>query len=78
MTLNTRCPADTFSGVVVAVLLILTAWGNAIAMLIVSAIAAATWIVVPRIRGQTPIRRGVLAGGIGAAIAFAIGWVMTR
>ena len=76
MKLNMRSTSHFYSAFVVAGLLILTAWGNAIAMLIFSAIAAAAWIVVPSIRGQTPIRRGLLAGTVGVAVAVVIGCLM--
>ena len=76
MKLNMSNSAQVYSAVVVAALLILTAWGNAIAMLIFSAIAAAAWIVVPDIRGQIPIRRGLLTGAVGVAVAAVVACLM--
>lgn len=74
MKLDMKNSADVF--VVVAALLILTAWGNATAMLVFSAIALAAWIVVPAFRGQTSFRRGLLAGAVSVAVAVAIASVM--
>lgn len=76
MKLNMRSSAHVFSAVVVPALLLLTAWGNATAMLVFSIIASAAWILVPGIRGQSPFRRGVLSGVVSVAVAVAMSCVM--
>lgn len=75
MKLDMKSPVQIYSSVVIAALLILTAWGNAMAMLLFSAIAAAVWMVVPGIRGQASFGRSLLAGAIGVAIA--VGLLLT-
>lgn len=70
--------ADIFSGVVIAALVILTAWGNAIAMLVFSAVALVAWFVVPRWRGHASFTRGLLAGTISFAVGFAVAMFLSR
>jgi hypothetical protein len=70
---------STFLGVYLiatfAVLLLLTAWGNALAMFVVSALAL---IVGGLAFGRHYPRPGILAGlaGWAAAVAFVVAWVL--
>jgi hypothetical protein len=59
--------AEMFTAVVIGALLVLTAWGNAIAMLAFSAFALAVWFVVPGLRGDTSVRRWLLVGAVTVA-----------
>jgi hypothetical protein len=52
-----RNAAGIFSAVVISGFLILSAWGNATAMLIFSIIAMAAGLAIPSFRGETSIRR---------------------
>jgi hypothetical protein len=76
MKLNMKDPGQVFTGVVVAALLILTAWGNATALLVFSAIGLAVWLVAPSLRGQIPLRRGLLGGVISFVVAVGIASVL--
>lgn len=60
---------DMFAGVAVALLLILTAWGNAAVMLIVSVLGLAFVLLVMR---KNFTRGGVLAATVGFLVAIAI------
>ncbi len=67
--MNRKRVEYVFSAVVIAAFLILTAWGNATAMLVVSAIGLIVGILL--FRGRTR-RRGLLAAALGVAVAAAI------
>jgi hypothetical protein len=72
MKRNIKDPESAFVVVVVAVLLILTAWGSAIGLLVFSAVALAVWLLVPRLRGQIELRRGIVVGAVSVAVAIGI------
>jgi len=59
---------EVFTSVVLAALLILTAWGSAFAMLVFSATALLAVIALPCLRGRLPPRDGLLVGLLGAAV----------
>ena len=61
---------DAFPAVAVAVLLILTAWGNAIAMMIVSAVGLIIGLFLYRGRF---LKGGLLAAAVACVVAFVIG-----
>lgn len=69
MSKNTRNPGDVVAAVAIAILLILTAWGNAIAMAVVSATAFLALIVWIGWQGLVPLRRGILVATVSAAVA---------
>jgi hypothetical protein len=69
MKLTMKYLARVLAGVVVAVLLVLTAWGNAVALLAFSAIGLAVWVAVPGLRRQIGLPRGLLAGAVSVAVA---------
>lgn len=60
---------DRFAALAVAVLLILTAWGNAVAMLVISALGLVVGLVLFR-RSNT--RGGFLAAIVGLVVAVAM------
>jgi hypothetical protein len=72
MKLNMKDPGQSFMGVVIAGLVILTAWGNAIALLTFSTIGLAVWFAAPSLRRQIPFGRGLLAAVISAVLAAGI------
>jgi hypothetical protein len=65
--------AEKIAGLVVALLLILTAWGSAMAMFIVSGVVLVVGLLVAR-RNLTP--RAVIAAVIGCIVAFAVAFVI--
>jgi hypothetical protein len=71
--MNGRISVDYVSAVVVAVLLVLTAWGNAIALLLASLAILVAWIVV---NPKDLLRRGAAPATAAAAIAAVIAIVM--
>jgi hypothetical protein len=71
--MNDQSISDKFAAIVVASLLIITAWGNAMVMLIVSALGL---VVFALISGKNISRGGALAATIGFVIAIAISLVM--
>ena len=72
MKLRMKDPADLFAAVVVAALLVLTAWGNAIALLAFSAIALVVLLAARNLRGKLGSSRGRLVFAIGVAMAVGI------
>lgn len=78
MNQNPKPAADMFLSAVVVSLLLLTAWGNAIAMLIFSVVAIAVWFSIPRLRKQTPVRHTLLMMAVSISIAMAIANVMSQ
>jgi hypothetical protein len=65
--------ADWFAAVTVALLLVLTAWGNAVAMFVVSTLALVVSLLV---FGRTFARGGALAAAVGCVVAMVIALVM--
>lgn len=71
--MNNQSLSDRFAALAVAVLLILTAWGNAEAMLAVAVLG----LVVGLLLFRKSITRGaVLAATVGCAVAIVIALVM--
>ena len=60
---------DIWTAIIVASLLILTAWGNAVAMLIVSILGLVVYVWVSR---KKIVRSGPLASIVGFVLAFVI------
>lgn len=71
--MNNQSLSDRFAALAVAVLLILTAWGNAVAMLVVAVLGLVVGLLLFR-KGIT--RGGVLAATVGCALAIVIAPVM--
>jgi hypothetical protein len=65
--------SDWLAPVVVAVLLILTAWGNAVAMFIASLLGLLATFVVAR---RELARGGFLAAAVGCVVALVVAVVM--
>lgn len=76
MRINTKEPQHIFTAVVFAALLILTALGNAIALLVFSVVALISWLAVPKLRGQVPFRRSLVAGLVSFAVAVGVAVVL--
>jgi len=68
-----RSLSDEFAAVIVAVLLILTAWGNAIVLLVVSLVGLVAWLIV---FPKDFLRKGALPVTVGAAVAAVIALAM--
>jgi hypothetical protein len=64
---------ESFGAIVVAVLLILTAWGNAFALLATSLIGLVIGLIV--FRGES-IRESLLAATVGCAVAVVVALVI--
>jgi hypothetical protein len=67
--MNGQTSSNTLSAAIVAILLVLTAWGNAIALLLVSVATLVVWIVV---NPQDVLRRGAAPAAVAAAVAAGI------
>jgi hypothetical protein len=65
--------SDRLAAVAVALLLILTAWGNAVVMLAVAVLGVAASVIFFRIRIT---RGGALSATLGFVLAFAIALIM--
>jgi hypothetical protein len=65
--------SDKLAAVAVALLLILTAWGNAMTMLIVAALGLAVSLILFR---KQITRGGALSATLGSVLAIAIALVM--
>ncbi len=64
---------DKFAALTIAVLLILTAWGNAVAMLVVSIPGLVAWALFFR---KSMVRGGALVVTVGFVLAIAIALVI--
>jgi D-alanyl-lipoteichoic acid acyltransferase DltB (MBOAT superfamily) len=71
--MNNQKPSDSLAAVVVAVLLILAAWGNAVVMLVVAGLGLGVWVLFYR---KSIFRRGVLAATAGLVVAIAIALIL--
>ena len=71
--MNNQSLNDTLAAVAVGVLLILTAWGNAVVMLVVSVLGLALGLLL---LGKNITRGGALAATVGFALAIVIALVM--
>jgi hypothetical protein len=70
---DSQTRSDILAAVAVALLLILTAWGNAVIMLIVAALGLAVSLMLFR---KQITRGGALSATLGCVLAIAIGLVM--
>jgi hypothetical protein len=70
--MNNRSLSDKFAALAVAVLLIVTAWGNALAMLIVALLGLAVGLLFFR---KSVARGGALAAIVGFVVAIIIALV---
>ena len=66
-----------FAAAVLAIFLILTALGNAMAILVFSVLALIAWLAVPRFRGKVPLVRGLVAGGLSFTIAVTLAYMLS-
>jgi hypothetical protein len=71
--MNNQEPSDRLAALVVAVLLILAAWGNALVMLVVAALGLAGCVLFYR---KSISRGGVLAATVGLVLAIVIALTM--
>ena len=71
--MDSKSLSDKLAAVAVALLLILTAWGNAAIMLIVAAIGLVVSVILFRIQLT---RGGALSATLGCVVAIAIALVM--
>ena len=71
--MNSQSLPDRLAAVSVALLLILTAWGNAVIMLIVAALGLAVSLILFR---KQITRGGALSATLGSVFAIAIALVM--
>ena len=71
--MTTQDKADYFGAVVVALLLILTAWGNAWVMLVASLVGLLLSIALFR---KEVVQRGLLAASVACVLAFIIALVI--
>ena len=71
--MNNQSLSDKLSALAVAVLLILTAWGNAVAMLVVAVLGL---ILISLFFRKSVARGGALAATVGFASAVAIALIM--
>ena len=67
--MKTSTIADLYTGLTVTLLLILTAWGNAIAMCIVAVLGVVGGLLI---FGRSFARRGAVAATVGFLVAVAI------
>ena len=65
--------ADLYTAATLALLLILTAWGNAVAMLVVATLGVGVGMLI---FGRGYARRGALAAVIGFVVALAVAVVV--
>ncbi|MGA9351205.1 MAG: hypothetical protein WBW48_20700 [Anaerolineae bacterium] len=71
--MNDQSLSDRFAALAVAVLLILTAWGNAVAMLVVAVLGLVVGLLLFR---KSITRGGALAATVGFVLAIVIALVM--
>ena len=71
--MNNEARSDQFAAIAVALLLILTAWGNALAMLVVSAFGLVVGMLFFR---KSMARGGALVATVGFLIAIVIALIM--
>ena len=71
--MTTQAKEDIFAAVVVALLLILTAWGNAWVMLVASLVGLLFSIALFR---KEVVKRGLLAAAVACVLAFIIALVI--
>lgn len=71
--MDNQSPSDKLAAVAVALLLILTAWGNAVVMLVVAALGLAVSLILFR---KQITRGGALSATLGFVLAIAIALVM--
>jgi len=70
--MNNQSQSDKFAAIAIAVLLILTAWGNALAMLVVSLLGLVVGFLFFR---KSIARGGALAATVGFVLAIIIALV---
>lgn len=78
MNFKAQQPDHVFAALVLTTFLVLTALGNAIALLIFSVIALALWLAVPPLRGKVPFSRGLVTGVGSFVIAIAVAYWLNR
>jgi len=71
--MNNQSLSDKLAALAIAVLLILTAWGNALAMLVVAVLGLVVGLVFFR---KSIVRGGALAATVGFVLAIVIALVM--
>jgi hypothetical protein len=71
--MNNQSLSDKLAALVVAVLLILTAWGNAVALLVVAVLGLAVGVLLFR---KSIARGGALAATVGFVLAIVIALIM--
>jgi hypothetical protein len=71
--MNNQTLSDKFAVIAIAVLLILTAWGNALAMLVVSVLGLVVGLLFFR---KSIARGGALAATVGFVLAIIIALVL--
>lgn len=71
--MNNQSLSDKLAALAVAVLLILTAWGNAVAMLVVAVLGLAAGVLLFR---KSIARGGALAATVGFMLAIVIATIM--
>jgi hypothetical protein len=71
--MNNQSPSEELAALAVAVLLVLTAWGNAVVMLVVAALGLAVSALFYR---KSLARGGVLAATVGFVLAIVIARLM--
>jgi hypothetical protein len=71
--MNDQSISDKFAAIVVALLLILTAWGNAMVMLIFATLGLVVYVLISR---RNIARGGSLAATVG--FIFAIGFTLMK
>ena len=67
--MKTNTAADLYCAATVALLLILTAWGNAVAMLVIAVLGLGVGLLI---FGRQFARRGALAALVGFVVALAV------
>lgn len=73
--MNAKTWADSYAALAVAMLLILTAWGNALAMFVFSAVALVIGVVI---FGKKLVPEGIVAAVLACAIAVIVALILSR
>ena len=73
--MKTITSADLYTAATVAALLILTAWGNAVAMLVVAVLGIVVGLLI---FGKSFVRRGALAATVACLIAVVIALIASQ
>jgi CHASE2 domain-containing sensor protein len=71
--MNNQSLYDTLTALAVVALLLLTAWGNAMAMFLVAAVGLAALVFLTRKRTS---RGRLLAAAVGSVVAIGISWIL--